>query len=130
MVNSQCFMKKRYIWRQAAENLSGPLCKVHSSPVVLKVCVTNTMATDSVQGHNGPPCYWIFYVLKCWEVFSTFATMDFFNLSLTRFPDSFFFIPLDYMNRVHYYQCLGIVYFLYNHISVFLDRQDSFPSVS
>ena len=41
-------MKRRYVWRQAAENPSGPLCKVHSSPAVLSVYVTNTMATDTV----------------------------------------------------------------------------------
>lgn len=41
-------MKRRYVWRQATENPPGPLCKVHSSPAVLNVYVTNTMATDTV----------------------------------------------------------------------------------
>lgn len=41
-------MKRRYVWSQATESPSGPLCKVHSTPVDLNVYVISTMATDTM----------------------------------------------------------------------------------
>lgn len=52
-----------------------------------------------VQGHNGLPFYWISYILVCCEVFSTFAAMGFFKLSLTGVSWFFFFVPYHYMDR-------------------------------
>lgn len=119
---------RRSFWRRITQSPSGT-CGKFTEDLQSSVCVTNTMATGTIQGHHGLPPYGTSYLLMSHEGCAILTILEFSivpsdNFTLLAFSHFCCVDPMWNVDR----QCLETLFLLIRVLFLY-HRWEYFPSI-